>query len=267
MAGGNTKEPETPGTVEDGCDTGARDVVLDIAGITPGSSPASVPGSTHAVATMARTTSSSPNRRIRIPPRCHRHSSVDSTRVLWAHCGIYRTTNPGLAAAYIGRPTLGIRLCRAASVLWAHCGIYRTTNPGYGAYAGRVPRAAPFGVEVGGIEPPSRETSAPASPSAANSELSEHEDSVGKHPHALSGIVFPHRSRNPGGGIPHCNAPTCRGGYPTGGQERLSTLPVRNYRLHLYMFRLFNEDSGDLGSLPAPQLSRSKPCHPRVAGT
>ena len=121
-------------------------------------------------------------------------------------------------------------------------------------------------VEVGGIEPPSRETSASASPSAANSELSEHEDSVGKHPHALSGIVFPCRSRNPGRGIPHCNALHRRGGCPPGGQERLSTLPVRNFRLHLCVYRLFNEDSGDLGSLPAPQLSRSKPCHPRICG-
>ena len=131
--------------------------------------------------------------------------------------------------------------------------------------------AAPVGcrhlVEVGGIEPPSRETSASASPSAANSELSEHEDSVGKHPHALSGIVFPCRSRNPGRGIPHCNALHRRGGCPPGGQERLSTLPVRNFRLHLCVYRLFNEDSGDLCSLPAPQPSRSKPCHPRSAGT
>jgi len=38
---------------------------------------------------------------------------------------------------------------------------------------------------------------------------------------------------------------------------------VRNFRLHLFVYRLFNEDSGDLGSLPTPQLSQSKPCHPR----
>ena len=130
----------------------------------------------------------------------------------------------------------------------------------------RVQLCLPHIVEVGGIEPPSRETSAPASPSAANSELSDHEDSVGKHPHDLSGVGLTRRSRNPGGSIPHCVALICRGGYPTGGQERLTTLPVRNFRLHLYVYRLFYEDSGDLGSLPAPQLSRSKPCHPRMCG-
>jgi len=75
-------------------------------------------------------------------------------------------------------------------------------------------------VEVGGIEPPSHKALASASPSAANSELSEHEDSVGKHPHALSGDIFPHRSRNPGGGVPHCVALIRRGGHPPGGQER-----------------------------------------------
>ena len=124
----------------------------------------------------------------------------------------------------------------------------------------------PLLVEVGGIEPPSHEALASASPSAANSDISEHEDSVSKHPHALSGIVLPHRSRNPGGGVPHCVALTRRGGHPPEEQERLSTLPVRYFRLHLYVYRLFNEDSGDLGSLPAPQLSRSKPCHPRICG-
>ena len=241
MAGGNAKEPETPGTVEDGCDTGARDVVLDIAGITPGSSPASVPGSTHAVATMARTTSSSPNRRIRIPPRRHRHSSADSTRVLWAHCGIYRTTNPGLAAACIGRPTLGTREgCRER-----HPSVWRwgESNPRPERHQRRHLRAQPT-ASFRNTRTLSASTLMP-----------------------YPGLSFPAGPGNPGGGVPHCVALIRRGGHPPGGQERLSTLPVRNFRLHLYVYRLFNEDSGDLGSLPAPQLSRSKPCHPRVAGT
>ena len=80
-------------------------------------------------------------------------------------------------------------------------------------------------------------------------------------------LSYPAGPGNPGGGVPHCVALIRRGGHPPGGQERLSTLPVRNFRLHLYVYRLFNEDSGDLGSLPPPQLSRSKPCHPRIRGT
>jgi hypothetical protein len=80
-------------------------------------------------------------------------------------------------------------------------------------------------------------------------------------------LSFPAGPGSPGGGVPHCVALIRRGGHPPAGQERLSTLPVRNFRLHLYLYRLFNEDSGDLGSLPAPQLSRSKPCHPRIRET
>lgn len=80
------------------------------------------------------------------------------------------------------------------------------------------------------------------------------------------GLSFPAGPGSPDGGVPHCVALIRRGGHPPEGQERLFTLPVRNFRLHLYVYRLFNEDSGDLGSLPAPQLSRSKPCHPRSAG-
>jgi len=62
-------------------------------------------------------------------------------------------------------------------------------------------------VEVGGIEPPSHELSTPASPSAANRELSEHEDSIGKHPHALSGIVLSCRSRKSRQGRPTLRCP------------------------------------------------------------
>lgn len=131
------------------------------------------------------------------------------------------------------------------------------------ANARRGPKGPRSLVEVGGIEPPSRKISTSASPSAASSELSERWDSAGKHPDALSAIVLPHRSRNPGGGIPHCIAWVRRGGCPPVRQERLSTLPVRNFRcLHLCLYRLFNEDSGDLGSLPTHQRSRSKPVHP-----
>jgi hypothetical protein len=96
--------------------------------------------------------------------------------------------------------------------------------------------------------------------------VSEHGDSVGKQPCALSAIVFPRQSRSPGGGIPHCIAWVRRGGCPPVRQERLTTLPVRNFRcLHLCLYRLFNEDSGDLGSLPTHQRSRSKPVHPQGA--
>ena len=76
-------------------------------------------------------------------------------------------------------------------------------------------------------------------------------------------LIFPPRSRNPSGGILHCDAWIRRGRNPPGrraafsyaARAKLSSAPIG-------VCRLFNEDSGDLGSLPAPQHSTSKPFHP-----
>ena len=56
-------------------------------------------------------------------------------------------------------------------------------------------------VEVRGIEPRSVNVSTPASPSAADSKLSERLDSIGKRPVALSRVGLNPRSGNPGGSI------------------------------------------------------------------
>ena len=79
-------------------------------------------------------------------------------------------------------------------------------------------------------------------------------------------MIFPPRSRNPSGGILHCDACIRRGRNPPGrraafsyaARAKLSSAPIGVYRL-------FNEDSGNLGSLPALQHSTSKPFHPQWA--
>ena len=81
-------------------------------------------------------------------------------------------------------------------------------------------------------------------------------------------LVFPPWSRNPSGGILHCDAWIRRGRNPPGrraafsyaARAKLSSAPIG-------VCRLFNEDSGDLGSLPAPQHSTSKPFHPQIGNS
>ena len=74
------------------------------------------------------------------------------------------------------------------------------------AAIGNGPRGGRFSVEVRGVEPRSSEASAPASPSAADSEFVGRRDSIGEFPAAVSGIGLARRSRNPGGGIPQHDA-------------------------------------------------------------
>jgi len=76
-------------------------------------------------------------------------------------------------------------------------------------------------------------------------------------------LVLAPRSRNPAGSILHCDVWIRRGRNPPGrraafsyaARAKLSSAPIGVYRL-------FNEDSGNLGSLPALQHSTSKPFHP-----
>lgn len=76
-------------------------------------------------------------------------------------------------------------------------------------------------------------------------------------------LVLAPQSRNPSGSILHCDAWIRRGRNPPGrraafsyaARAKLSSAPIG-------VSRLFNEDSGDLGSLPALQHSTSKPFHP-----
>ena len=63
-----------------------------------------------------------------------------------------------------------------------------------------------------------------------------------------------------------CIALPDSGGTGTPRADRLLFVrqPVPDSCRHVCLSRLFNEDSGDLGSLPAPRPSRSKPVTPKV---
>jgi len=131
--------------------------------------------------------------------------------------------------------------------------------------SGRRPRRCGVFVEVGGVEPPSHEVSAPASPSAANSELSGREPLSARCPRPYPVVILTVGHRLPDGCILHCVARSGEAGTHRADRPLVVRRPVPDRYRHVCVSRLFCEDSGDLGSLPAPRPSRSKPRHPRDA--
>lgn len=121
-------------------------------------------------------------------------------------------------------------------------------------------------VEVRGVEPRSVEPSTPASPSAAISERFGFGTLMARDPSTYSELswpVVPKPTRAscitaPGSG--EAGTPRADGlllGLNQAASAKLSSALI-------FLSRFFNEDSGDLGSLPALRHSTSKPVHPRV---
>jgi hypothetical protein len=127
----------------------------------------------------------------------------------------------------------------------------------------RVSANTPWLVEVRGVEPRSSEMLVPASPSASDRDCR----AIGPCRQAIRCRIrkclsppVPEPRREP----PPLRRPDPARGEPTGRTDCLVRQPVRSCLRHVFVSRLFNEDSGDLGSLPAPRSSESKPCHPHV---
>ena len=83
-----------------------------------------------------------------------------------------------------------------------------------------------------------------------------------------AGRPIPNQSRPPGPGTPA--DPSCSTTFVHQGQEPLrrtgylfSGSQCKLWSGTYGCCRIFNEDSGDLGSLPTPRLSTSKPVHPQ----
>lgn len=119
--------------------------------------------------------------------------------------------------------------CRGAR--WASAAASRSGRVG-SATRPRTVRDHPL-VEVGGIEPPSRETSAPASPSAADSERSGPEASVGESPRTLSGVDLDPPVPEPRRGQPALRCPVPAGQAPSGRTRCSVRQRVRQVRRHL----------------------------------
>lgn len=118
-------------------------------------------------------------------------------------------------------------------------------------------------VEVRGIEPRSVGTSVAASPSAADGE-----PSGGRTPSASDRPPYTRIDLDPPVRAsrrvhPAKRRPLRRRQEPLRGTGYLSLGSQCKVWLGTYgCYRLFSEDSGDLGSLPTPLLPTSKPVHP-----
>ncbi len=119
-------------------------------------------------------------------------------------------------------------------------------------------------VEVRGIEPRSVGTSVAASPSAADGEPSggRTPSASDRPPYTRIDLDSPVRASRRA--HPAKRRPLRRGQEPLRGTGYLSLGSQCKVWLGTYgCYRLFSEDSGDLGSLPTPLLPTSKPVHPQ----
>ena len=119
-------------------------------------------------------------------------------------------------------------------------------------------------VEVRGIEPRSVGTSVAASPSAADGEPSGDRtpSASDRPPYTRIDLDSPVRASRRT--HPAKRRPLRSGQEPLRGTGYLSLGSQCKVWLGTYgCYRLFSEDSGDLGSLPTPLLPTSKPVHPQ----